>query len=66
MGGFIQNHLTTYADLPEIKAKLDSMFLHLTDTTARIQGSLSCKSLMAEQGYINSLYSFAYPKQREQ
>lgn len=42
-GGFIQNHLTTYADLPEIKAKLDSMFLHLTDTTARIQGSLSCK-----------------------
>lgn len=65
-GGFIENHLTTYADLPEIKAKLDSMFLHLTDTTARIQGNLSCKSLMADQGYINSLYSFAYPNQREQ
>ena len=65
-GGFIENHLTTYADLPEIKAKLDSMFLHLTDTTARIQGNLSCKSLMADQGCINSLYSFAYPNQREQ
>lgn len=65
-GGFIENHLTTYADLPEIKAKLDSMFLHLTDTTARIQGNLSCKQLMAEQSYINSLYSFAYPNQREQ
>lgn len=65
-GGLIENHLTTYADLPEIKAKLDSMFLHLTDTTARIQGNLSCKALMADQSYINSLYSFAYPNQREQ
>ena len=64
--GLIQNHLSTYADLPEIKAKLSSMFLHLTDTTARIQGSLSCKALMAEKEYINSLYSFAYPNQREQ
>lgn len=62
----IQNHLSTYADLPETKAKLSSMFLHLTDTTARIQGSLSCKALMAEKEYTTSLYSFAYPNQREQ
>jgi len=34
-GGIILNHLATYADLPEIKSKLDCMFLHLTDTTAR-------------------------------
>lgn len=64
--GLIQNHLSTYANLLEIKAKLSSMFLHLTDTTARIQGSLSCKALMAEKEYTASLYSFAYPNQREQ
>lgn len=42
------------------------MFLHLTDTTARIQGNLSCKTLMAQQKHPNSLYSFAYEPQREQ
>jgi hypothetical protein len=65
-GGNILNHLTTFADLPEIKTKLDCMFLHLTDTTARIQGNLSCKELMAEGNYTNSLYSYAYPNQEEQ
>lgn len=42
------------------------MFLYLTDTTARIQGNLSCKTLMADQNHPNSLYSFAYPNQQEQ
>lgn len=42
------------------------MFLHLTDTTAKIKGDFSVKQLIGEGRHMSSLYSYAYPEQKDQ
>lgn len=62
----IESHLTTYADQSEVEAKLDTMFLHLTDTTARLGGGRTVKTLLPEEGKTENLFSYAYKDQEEQ
>lgn len=64
----IQSHLTTYADPHEVKTKEQAfeMRIHLTDTTARLQGSQTVKRIPMEQGKPEALFSYAYNEQEEQ
>ena len=64
----IESHLTTYTYDHEVRAKELgwNMRLHLTDTTARIQGKLSVKSLLPEENKSENLFSYAYQEQEEQ
>lgn len=62
----IESHLTTYAHPEEVKAKEKAMRLHLTDTTARLHGNKSVKTLLPEEGKTENLFSYAYQEQEEQ
>lgn len=62
----IECHLTTYADTVEVKAKEDAMRLHLTDTTARLHGDRTVKTLLPDEGKTENLFSYAYSEQEEQ
>jgi hypothetical protein len=62
----IECHLTTYANPVEVKAKEDAMRLHLADTTARLHGKKSVKTLLPEEGKSENLFSYAYQDQEEQ
>lgn len=42
------------------------MKIHLTDTTARLHGKQSVKSLLPEEGKPENLFSYAYENQEEQ
>jgi hypothetical protein len=62
----IESHLTTYADKAEVETKEEAMRIHLTDTTARLHGQQSVKSLLPEEGKPENLFSYAYQEQEEQ
>lgn len=64
----IESHLTTYSDPAEVtvKERAFNMRLHLTDTTARLQGDLSVKKLLPDEGKTENLFSYAYEEQEEQ
>ena len=42
------------------------MRIHLADTTARLHGNYSVKSLLPEEGKPENLFSYAYENQEEQ
>jgi len=65
----IESHLTTYSDPGEVAAKekaFEAMRIHLADTTARLPGTQSVKSLLPQEGKNEGLFSYAYQDQEEQ